>query len=243
MPINTGKASPLRELTFLIIDDHDFMRRIINEALVSSGVGKVERASDGLEALKILNNINSRFDFIVTDFNMPRMSGLELLREIRIGNAGVKRDIPVIMLSGFDDETLLVAAVNLDANGFIPKPVSRGDLIDRLERVVMGEFEVREADYYRSVKVPEIDDAFYDAVQGEKARRSTDSQDRSETQASKVTVSLDDVQPGSILAENLHTKNGTLLIEAGVTIRAGLIEMLKDTKKTTGVEKIAVKIS
>jgi len=239
----TKNATVLGELKFLIVDDHDFMRRIIAEALSSSGVAKIDRVSDGEEALSFLTKSNHRIDFIISDFNMPRMNGLELLKELRIGNAGIKRDTPVIMLSGFDDESLLVTAMRLDANGFITKPVSRQELLSRLDRIVMGEFTAKEVEVYEDVVIPKIDNAFETSVElkadnnGESPRGNAAAANSLRPQ---VKMSLGDISSNSVLSEDLMSVNGILVLEAGTTVSPGLIELLKETKKITGIETLTV---
>jgi len=239
----TKNATVLGELKFLIVDDHDFMRRIIAEALSSSGVAKIDRVSDGDEALSFLSKSNHRIDFIISDFNMPRMNGLELLKEVRIGNAGIKRDTPVIMLSGFDDENLLVTAMRLDANGFITKPVSRQELLSRLDRIVMGEFTAKEVEAYETVVIPKIDNAF-ETLGDVKANCGSESANGNVAGSiglqPQAKVSLGDVTSNAVLSEDLISVNGILVLEAGTTVSPGLIELLKETKKITGIETLTV---
>ena len=236
-------ATVLGELKFLIVDDHDFMRRIIAESLSSSGVAKIDRVSDGEEALSFLTKSNHRIDFIISDFNMPRMNGLELLKEVRIGNAGIKRDTPVIMLSGFDDESLLVTAMRLDANGFITKPVSRQELLSRLDRIVMGEFTAKDVESYEEVVIPKIDNAFETLVD-EKANASNANSSANAANSNSLRpqekVSIGDVTSNSVLSEDLISMNGILVLEAGTTVSPGLVELLKETQKITGIETLTV---
>lgn len=236
--MNTSNYSLLAEMKFLIVDDHDFMRRIVCEALISRGVGQIQRASNGAEALNLLNKIGSQIDFIISDFNMPNMNGLELLKAIRTGAIRVNRDIPVIMLSGFDDELLLRCAMKLDANGFIGKPVSRSELLTRMDRIVMNEFVVKDPDQYMNVTIPDIDGTFGEPGRGAMAG---DVSLHPERKVDGRPVSLGDVQVGSILTADLLTTNNNLLLEANTRITGVLIELLKDSQKVTGINKLMVK--
>lgn len=228
----------LRGASFLIVDDHDFMRRIIHETLSSSEVGSVHRATDGGDALKVLAKIN-RVDFIITDFNMPRMNGLALLKHIRVGDAGIDRATPVILLSGFDDENLLASAIQLDANGFINKPVSKADLVTRLNKIVMSEFKVRDAAFYAQIVLPNIEDAFENAHVIHSAPIMPDDQALA-LKAKGVSTPLSRTEPESILTENLMTKNHVLLLETGVRLTAPLLELLKETSQITGIDTLKV---
>lgn len=225
--------------SFLIVDDHDFMQYLVMEALNSANAGKVERAFNGLEAIDALRSLRS-VDFIITDFNMPKMNGLELLKAVRTGNANIARDTPVIMLSGFEDDDLLITAKQLDANGYIPKPVSRAVLVSRLNKIFMSEAHIKSVDEYQEIALPEIGGAFRVEVKPEGRSQPPSVEVPAEVKARGAPVPLGDVPIGSIIVEKVVTKNGVTLAEEGDQVTQQLIDFLIQTKEITDVHNLVV---
>ena len=221
---------------FVVVDDHDFMQHLIRETLNSAEAGKIEKASNGIEAIKVLKNLR-KVDFIITDFNMPKMDGLELLKAIRVGEAGIDRETPVIMLSGFDDEPLLIAATALDASGFITKPVSKIELVSRMNKIFMSENTIKDIESYQSVVLPEIDGVFED---DNRPPPSAVVDIPSDIEAEPTVLALEHVPVGSLVVEDVITKNDVLLIKAGTKINDKLIDFLIQTKEITEISKIVV---
>jgi len=135
----------------LVADDHAFIRRVAMESLTALDnviVTEVENGTDALHALGLQSterlpadnaipnrafmNISPRnLTCLVTDFNMPHANGLQILRLIRMGLSGVPRDFPVVMLTGFNEDRMVAAAIQLDVNAFVIKPVAKPALQDR----------------------------------------------------------------------------------------------------------------
>lgn len=228
----------VEKFNFLIVDDHDFMRHLIQETLRASGAGIIEKASNGEEAMAILARIR-RVDFIITDFNMPKVNGLELLKAIRVGVTGVDRTTPVIMLSGFEDEMLLSTALALDAHGFIAKPVSKKDLVERLNTIFMREAKLKETKDYRSVDIPVIEGEFDKKVDDPEAMRPRPHV----SQALKVLgepIPIENVRPGSLIVNDVTTASGVILVHEGYKATRQLLEFLDQTKEITQISELVV---
>ena len=114
-------ASPRR---FLVVDDVSTMRRIVVGLLREAGYREVEEAEDGLSALEKLRN--ARFDFVITDVYMPRMTGMQLLQEIK-QDAQLAR-IPVLMLTADARKEDILQAARLGASGYVVKPFTKAIL-------------------------------------------------------------------------------------------------------------------
>jgi len=80
------------KLRILLIDDEAFSRNLFKEAMANLGAREVRTARDGFEALSVMRNAERSFDVVISDYRMPEMDGLELLKEIRVGTRGVNRD-------------------------------------------------------------------------------------------------------------------------------------------------------
>jgi CheY-like chemotaxis protein len=121
--------------TALVVDDERFSRTIVAQQLKDMGALSVLMAGDGIEALDLMAKHGKLIAFVIADFNMPVMHGLELLKAIRIGDGHVDRATPVAMVTGYSDKGLVDLALALDVNAFVIKPVSKESLEKRLGRM------------------------------------------------------------------------------------------------------------
>lgn len=118
-------------MKILIVDDFATMRRVIKNLLKGLGYYDFEEAADGVEALKKLNSKN--YDFVVTDWNMPNMNGLELLQNIR--KTERLAHIPVLMVTAEQKRDQIIAAAKAGVNGYIVKPFTGKTLLKKLEKI------------------------------------------------------------------------------------------------------------
>ena len=109
-------------MKFLIVDDFATVRRIIRSLLLQSGLasGSVEEATDGDEALRRIEA--GGIDFVVTDWNMPTMPGIDLLRAIRASTDPEIRALPVLMVTAEAKRENILEAAHAGVNGYIVKP-------------------------------------------------------------------------------------------------------------------------
>lgn len=119
-------------LRFLIVDDFSTMRRIIRNLLKEIGYTDADEAEDGVAALQKLRN--GRFDFVVTDINMPNMNGFELLGQIR-GDEKL-RSLPVLMVTAEARKEDIVAAAQGGASGYIVKPFTKATLEEKVANIL-----------------------------------------------------------------------------------------------------------
>ncbi len=121
---------------FLVVDDEEFIRSLIVRFLKQAGAAGVVEAADGMQAIEAIGKSDMAFDAVITDIKMRRMNGLELLRAIRTGARGLKRNMPVLVLTAHAEAEHVAEALALDADAFVVKPVGREPLIDRVIRVL-----------------------------------------------------------------------------------------------------------
>ena len=107
-----------KELKFLVVDDFSTMRRIVRNLLKELGFNNVEEAEDGVDALNKLQA--GGFGFVISDWNMPNMDGLELLKTIR-ADAGMA-SMPVLMVTAEAKKENIIAAAQAGASGYVVKP-------------------------------------------------------------------------------------------------------------------------
>ena len=120
-----------RNMKILVVDDFSTMRRIIKNLLKELGFTNIEEADDGQTALPLLKQGN--FDFLVTDWNMPGMSGIDLLRAVRADPklAG----LPVLMVTAEAKREQIVLAAQEGVNGYIVKPFNGATLKEKIDKI------------------------------------------------------------------------------------------------------------
>ncbi len=115
----------------LIVDDFSTMRRIISNLLNELGYKRITEAEDGITALSLLNS--DRFDFVITDCNIPGMQGIELLNSMRKDKR--LANIPVLMIFAEQKRGKIVEAAKAGVNGYIVKPFTGVTLNQKLEKI------------------------------------------------------------------------------------------------------------
>jgi len=120
------------DMKFLVVDDFSTMRRIIKSVLNELGYSNVTEADDGSTALPLLRD--GDFDFLITDWNMPDMPGLELLKAVRANEKLAK--LPVLMLTAEAQRDQIVAAAKAGVSGYIIKPFTADVLKKKLSTIL-----------------------------------------------------------------------------------------------------------
>ena len=116
---------------FLVVDDFSTMRRILRNLLKELGYTNVDEAEDGVAALHKLES--QPYDFVITDWNMPNMDGLTLLRKIRSGDK--LKHLPVLMVTAEAKKENIIAAAQAGASGYIVKPFTAAVLAEKIDRI------------------------------------------------------------------------------------------------------------
>ena len=118
-------------MKILIVDDFSTMRRIIKNLLRDLGFTNTVEADDGLTAIPILNS--GSIDFLVTDWNMPGMTGIDLLRHVRADEK--LRSLPVLMVTAEAKREQIIEAAQAGVNGYVVKPFTAQALKEKIERI------------------------------------------------------------------------------------------------------------
>jgi CheY-like chemotaxis protein len=144
-------AGRLSNRHFLVVDDEEFVRALVARFLKRSGAAGVVEAADGREAIAAIGSYDMVFDAIISDVRMRPMDGIELLRAIRTGAGGLKRNFPVVMLTAHAEAELVEQALALDADAFVVKPVKREALLERVLRVLQRAVPIQPAANYAAI--------------------------------------------------------------------------------------------
>jgi len=116
---------------FLVVDDFSTMRRILRNLLKNIGYLNVDEAEDGHSALLKLRRED--YDFIITDWNMAGMDGLQLLKEVRLDEKLSK--LPVLMVTAEAKKENIIAAAQAGASGYIVKPFTAATLDEKILKI------------------------------------------------------------------------------------------------------------
>ena len=119
-------------IRFLVVDDFSTMRRIIKNLLHDLGYANVTEADDGQTALPMLQGGN--FDFLITDWNMPGMPGIDLLQAVRSDSKLAK--LPVLMLTADANREQIVRDAQAGVNGYVIKPFTAVTLKEKIDKIL-----------------------------------------------------------------------------------------------------------
>jgi two-component system chemotaxis response regulator CheY len=120
-----------KDMKILVVDDFSTMRRIIKNLLRDLGFSNTDEADDGNTALPMLQT--GKYDFLVTDWNMPGMTGIELLQHVR-ADPNLKT-LPVLMVTAEAKRDQIVAAAQAGVNGYVVKPFTAAVLKEKIEKI------------------------------------------------------------------------------------------------------------
>ena len=124
--------NPTTDLKFLIVDDFSTMRRIVRGLLKEMGCNNADEAEDGAVALGMLKA--QKYDFVVSDINMPNMTGFDLLKAVK-ADASLKH-LPVLMVTSEARKEDIVLAAQCGAAGYIVKPFAKATLEDKVQKIL-----------------------------------------------------------------------------------------------------------
>ncbi len=124
--------SILQSLKVMIVDDTSTSRALIRDGLEELGIKNITPANDGEQALKIM--MSTPCHIVISDFNMPKLDGLQLLKAIRTYQPTSR--VPFILLTGRSDKEILEQGKKLGLNNYLTKPFQKQDLRKAIEAIV-----------------------------------------------------------------------------------------------------------
>lgn len=120
-----------KDMKILIVDDFSTMRRIIKNLLRDLGFTNTHEADDGATGLPMLKS--GEYDFLITDWNMPGMTGIDLLKALRADDK--TKSLPVLMVTAEAKREQIVMAAEAGVNGYIVKPFTAQTLQEKIEKI------------------------------------------------------------------------------------------------------------
>jgi two-component system, chemotaxis family, chemotaxis protein CheY len=139
--------SLVQSLVVLVVDDNQYMRKMIRNLLMNCGIKDIYEAPDGISALDAIRTVAP--NVVILDWEMPLLSGAELVRIVRSPGVFPIPDIPIIMLTGHCERWRVIEAIKLGVNEYLTKPVSAKAIYDRLVSIMTQPRPVVQlGDYY-----------------------------------------------------------------------------------------------
>ena len=227
-------------LSVLLVDDVNFSLETVTRQMAGHGLKRIHHAKNGAEGLEILSDSTAEVKFVISDFNMPVMHGLEFLKAVRCGDHGIGRSMPFALLTRHADKHLVDMALALDVNAFLVKPMSKKGLETRLGKMLrqtISESWLKPVDIYETVNIdlalagirmpetapgpPKSRGVYVDG-----ARKSA----ISSGSADEHRVNLDSIHDNVVLSRDVFADNGRLLLATGVELTPRTISVLVDLR-------------
>jgi CheY-like chemotaxis protein len=238
---------------FLVVDDEEFVRNLIVRFLTQSGAAGVVEATDGRQAIEAIHSYDMTFDAVISDIHMDPMNGLQLLYAIRTGAGGLKRNLPVLLLSAYGHCEFVTDALALDADAFVLKPVGSDALVDRLVRVFDRNVAIGPAQTYATVPIepqapalPKLDpapptkplvitvgSAFGTPAPAAAAPAKPGARTAArEPDSREQKVAICEVKPGSVLTQDVYIGDPPkLLLAAPAILTRATLDRLEDLRQ------------
>jgi len=124
---------PDTNINILVVDDMAAMRKILKTLLAQLGYKNVDEAEDGKQALEILKKNPTKYGLVITDWNMPNMTGIELVQEIR--KDPELKHLPILMVTAEAKKENVLMAIKAGVNNYIVKPFTAETLKEKIEKI------------------------------------------------------------------------------------------------------------
>ncbi|MEZ5585617.1 MAG: response regulator [Sedimenticolaceae bacterium] len=224
----------------LVVEDEHFMRSLIIQALQSSGFTTILEAENGKKALQLLER--GSVDIIVTDIEMKGVDGFDLVRAVRMGKTHQARNTPVIFLTGLSDVSTLSSAAQLDAQGFLIKPMSAKQLQEKIADALRKDVRIHPVNTYEAMAlVSTAHDNVRKPIPQPADATQSESDESTPVGSPLHAIRMDVLMltEGMTLRQDVHAK-GMLLLKAGTCLNASHITVLQDMRSLLDNRQIEV---
>lgn len=226
------KQFDLAPYTFLIVDDVRLCRLNVVGILKNLHCKNIHHATNGREAISFLEESSQKVNCVISDFIMPEMNGLQLAKAIRSGVENTRRDLPIAMLTGHGDESLVGLALRLDVNAFLLKPANKTALATRLESVLRNDqgekLWLKSSEFYANIPI----DIDLNTLTEEKTSPIRETIAKAiHPNSQPVKYSIDDVPENSVLVQEIQTFKNRLLYPPGTVLTVHHISRLLGLKE------------
>jgi len=222
----------------LVIDDEPFIRDLLVAYLERLNFTAIEEASDGETGFEALAWFDA--DLIILDLQMKPMNGLNFLKILRMGKRHRRRDLPVVVVSGVDDDAVFGTALALDANAFVNKQEGLDVIGNRIDRLRGQPQSVKPPAAYRVIPLPGIKKKKKKLRSKKRASLPREKPFTTETPKPSIRRRIQNLKSGDVLGKNLETEGGNLLLDAGTEITEHLLARIQDLTEITDISEVWV---
>lgn len=232
MPSSVPEAiQKANELKILVVEDDHFTRKIILRVLRDFGYANIVDVNNAVLAINLIET--NTFDLIITDVNMPGMNGLKFTQLIRAGKTHAKPETRIVVLTSFSQTEIIASALALDINGFLVKPIIPAVVEEKLTLALSERLHLHSPMAYEAVKtdlksLPSLDDRQPKALQGSGITLGNHKTRNNNGNMIGCHLAPRRLRPGMILKENVHLKDGTLILSSGYKLSEISINRLRD---------------
>ncbi len=232
----TDAGTPLRGCRVLIADDDSFSRTIVTRMLSTLDAEAIIEATGGASALAALRDANQPLDLAIVDFRMPELNGLQLLKATRVGATAQERNLRMVMLTSSADYGLLGAAMALDVDAFLTKPVTLAAMAERLARVLEQWASMKPRSSYAAVDINSV------AGRLLKSRGTIFKPQPAEPAPARkgVATKLYAAKAGMVLAESIYGPNRELVLAEDICLSERMIKRLIEVREILDIDTIYV---
>ncbi len=221
----------------LVADDEPFNLSIVVRMMRELGCVELMSAASGAEALAWMDGSRGVPDVVLLDFNMPGSNGLQILKQVRTGKLPIPRDLRIMMLTGSSDFGLVGAAMALDVDAFIIKPVSLQGMNQRLEKVFSARQEIKGVPDYEKIDIEAVSQRL---LSRKPVGLAKSKQQEKKTGPTGIPTRIEFAKPGMILSEEVRSPTGELLLGKATMLNERLIRRLTELKEAIKLDYLYV---
>jgi CheY-like chemotaxis protein len=244
--LNMTLEQAIENLNILLVDDESFVRKLNAHVLSGLTQQNVFESDSARNAITILNK--QPINLLITDIQMPEMNGLELMKEIRCGRTSAPTALPILVITSYSNTEVLGSSMGLDVNGFLVKPISPKNALEKIniaiheriaprsimtyERVMTdlsslsgGASQVKTTEYPGSISIPNSPTGI-----------------ESEAKVKIIKVSLAELKPGMKLVSELHSRDGVTLLASGQLLTEQMVNRIIELESLIGEKEVLVEL-
>lgn len=224
------------KFTILIVEDHPFSRKAFIGMLMRSGYENVLSAENGADAIDKLNQHS--VDLVITDINMPKVNGLELIQTIRMGSTKSSAHTHIIAVTSLSDTATVSTCMTLEIDSFLVKPITVKNAQDKIKLAISQPRQLYQQHLYSAVNT--------DVCMTEPTATKKKSQSKTPVcnVSSKFFIArrVEDIKEGMTLVNDLLTVNGGCLLKAGTQINMKLLSRLHELRSCIEMDDVRMRV-
>ncbi|EGA71152.1 response regulator receiver modulated diguanylate phosphodiesterase [Vibrio sinaloensis DSM 21326] len=219
--------------TILVVEDHKFSRQALIGMLVRSGYENVLSAKDGQEAIDKCNR--NHIDLIITDINMPKVNGLELIKSIRQASTQIANHTSILAVTTLSDTSTISACMTLEVDAFLVKPISVKCVQEKIQSAVCAPKTLFQQHLYEAV------DTHISLSVPSEEKDSIEKIRQIQSEVHELTT-LSDLRDGMTLVYDINANNGGCLLKAGTVLNEKLIKRLFELSSIIDFKTLHVRV-